>query len=67
MCTNETAISYWNCVFVKYFKMQSFTLLQTRYPENQVYVCVWKTERTGHKMPFFINIEEGLQRPIPLK
>ena len=43
------------------FKMQSFAMMPTRYPDRQVYARVWKTEKTGHKMPFFINLRKQAQ------
>ena len=27
----------------------------SKYPENEVYVRVYKTEQRGHKLPFFVN------------
>ena len=35
--------------------------LKHKYPDDQIYARVWKTNKTGHKVPTFINLRRSSQ------
>ena len=38
--------------------------LSTKFPHNQVYLCVYKTDQRGHKLPAYINFCQSLDQLV---
>ena len=33
--------------------------LSTKFPHNQIYLCAYKTDQKGHKLPAYINFRKS--------
>ena len=39
--------------------------LVTKFPNNQIYVCVFKSDQKGHKLPLFVNFRNHQMISLP--